>query len=186
MAAEFKDCSDEDILTYASEVDELIAKKSGDMFDNNSATHAGIVLEKFVANAQESINIVCGRLSRMVYEKVYSLLCKVMLEKNVKLRVITSTDEVEAKEIIDTLIEKEAIRYVVPKQAAHSDNAPFESGIPHFAIIDHKMMRFELDEKMRKAIACANADENKDAKEMVEKGLKAFEALWKHATPLTK
>ena len=185
MATDCKDYSSEDIATYASEVDKRIATHSGDMFDNNNAAHAGVVLEKFVENAQESILIVCGKLSRMVYEKVYGLLRDVMLNKGVNVRVITSTDKVEAQEILDTLVEKKAIKYVTPKKSAPSDNAPFESGIPHFAIIDQKMMRFELDEKMRKAVACANVDDNKDAKEMVEKGLRAFEALWKHATPLT-
>ncbi|MDO4751741.1 MAG: hypothetical protein Q4A24_06500 [Akkermansia sp.] len=165
--------SEEELSRYAEKVQRLIDENDCEVFLNRSEWHAAIILRKFIESAKETINIFCGHLNKNVYGDLLPSF-QAAAERGVKVRVMTASPEVCAKDVAEGL----------RSMGAFQSLRDVDEEAPHFAIIDGMRYRLETCEADKSAVVCAYADTKEQVRRAFSLDL-LFNFLWDISAPDT-
>lgn len=160
----------DEMKPYAATIQASIDSESVDLFRNESAEHAAVILRLFLQNAKYSLLVFCQKMSRCVYGEL-SYFIKQAIERGVDVRVITESSEVEAMEAVEVLKQHKLWRF----------NEKTDD-LPHFALADGMMFRLETDREKKKAVVCTHvAPDDRETQELVDDMNAVFSQMWKDA-----
>jgi len=163
----------EDLKEYADVIRESIENGDCEIFRNSSYPHAAVIMQLFCEAAQDSLYIFCGHLNRLVYEKLWPVF-RNALEREVDVRVLTETSDVESPELAKQLQKAGVLRCL----DANPD-------LPHFAIIDSRMSRLETSRQKCSALVRTNvAPDDLVGQERMRLFRNVFCKLWDSAKPV--
>lgn len=168
--AELEPSISEALKTYAATIQASIDSESVDLFRNESAEHAAVILRLFLQNAKYSLRVFCQKMSRCVYGDL-SYFIKQAIERGVDVRVITQNSQVDSKEAAMVLNQHQAWRV----------NASTDD-LPHFALADGMMFRLETDREKKKAVVCTHvAPDDRETQELVDDMNAVFSQMWEES-----
>lgn len=136
---------------------------------NGSAIHATFLLQTFFENAKEKICIYTRRLHVDVFDN-YDLLsaAKGFLEKNENTKILIAFQKADAQEeILGRSFIKELAKVEGAQQKLELwDANTWPAKLNHFAVMDDKAFRYELNHDQKEAVA--NFGDKKSAKKLSE------------------
>lgn len=160
----------EALKPYAATIQASIDSESVDLFRNESAEHAAVILRLFLQNAKYSLRVFCQKMSRCVYGDL-SYFIKQAIERGVDVRVITQNSQVDSKEAAMVLNQHQSWRV----------NASTDD-LPHFALADGMMFRLETDREKKKAVVCTHvAPDDRETQELVDDMNAVFSQMWEES-----
>lgn len=163
----------DELKDYANVIRESIENGDCEIFQNSSHPHAAVIMQLFCEAAQRTLYIFCGRLNHMVYERLWPVF-KSALERDVDVRVLTETSNVESIELAKELQKAGVLRCL-----------GYNPELPHFAIIDGKMSRLETSRQQCSAFVRTNVSSDDNVgQERMELLQNVFSKLWNSATPI--
>lgn len=175
--------SPEDLEKYAESVRLRIRMKKSELFPNRSSKHARIILEEFIKAAESSIRIYCGKLNKAVYSGLKDAFVGA-LSRHVSIQVMTSctAGDIESTDLAKWLVTGGCSLPAREDMLRAGSKYP---DFPHFAIIDSKMYRLEVDEQKKQAIVCAYDEGDTSSGTSIAARLTGlFPTLWNEGTPV--
>lgn len=139
---------DEPLAAYRSLFKEMIEKDYPDVLNNRSRDHAMVIIQELISSAEESVYILCSRLSRDIYGDSKTMRSiEQALSKGVEFHVYIRTPYPESEECYRLLM-----TYQATVQTGYQTNP----NINDFCVVDKKRYRKEVNQTQREAIVCAN------------------------------
>ncbi len=106
-----------------------------------------MVLQEFIRSATKSVHIYCGQLNAEVYGKLQDDFADA-IRQGLDVRVVCASEPLQSEELAGILRKEDHLRVL-------GENID----VPHFAVIDRKRYRLEIDQQKKEAFVCAYADE---------------------------
>ncbi len=167
--------------SYAQALRQRIEFRMGELFSNNDADYAAIIMREFLSAARDYVFIYEDHFSNQIFGRLQAAFADA-LARGVDVRVLTSgpMGKVEAKDVAGYLYEHKAFRLCSIAQA------------PAFMVADSLMFRLETDMETHQALACAYASEPEPShasdfeyginREIVKKLHADFLQMWSRAS----
>lgn len=159
---------------YRVVIQSLLDTSSEDVVQNESLSHAAIILAEMARHAKNSFFAIAQSLNPEAWggEVVQALADARRRNVDIEL-LVTETDE---NKLVHLRAWNDDVRACIKKVSAKILNLGFD--LPNFAVMDGKALRFEVDKKCASATFCANVPQ--DA--LVAQGW--FQTLKQGAVPL--
>lgn len=140
--------SENALAFYRELVRTLIVENSEQTIENDSASHAKIIISEFIAAAHKEVYIFCRKLSSDIWEAPNVMRCiSEALSRGVIFNVMVQDSNPECSRLKSVFSEyKTKILY----------SKDYESLTCNFLVSDDKAYRYEKNNGERKGIACAN------------------------------
>lgn len=167
---------------YYSIIDRCAEKEESLKIENSAPEHAAYLMKKFFEYAKSEVCIFTGHLNEKVFgdTDLIEKAKEFIKSKNHNIRIVVE-DEVSDAVILDNVFVKSVLdtenkegNLKINRLA--SDNS---KQFNHFALMDNKAFRFELDHQTKKAIAYFKEQES------ANKLTQLFDHLFNHSTPIS-
>lgn len=141
---------------YRVVIRSLLDTNSEDVVQNESLSHAAIILAEMAQHAKNSFFAIAQSLNHEAWDEEVVQALADALRRGVDIELlVTDTDEANLAHLRSWNGE---IRNCIKKVSAKILNLGFD--LPNFAVMDGKALRFEVDKKCASATFCANVPRN--------------------------
>ena len=139
---------DEPLAAYRSLFKEMIREDCPDVLNNRSRDHALVIVQELISSAEESVHILCSKLSRDIYGDSKTMQAiEQALSKGVEFYVYIRTPYPESEE---------CHRLLKTYQANVKTEYQPKENVNDFCVVDKKRYRKEINQTQGEAIVCAN------------------------------
>ena len=140
-----------DMLMYRAVFRRMLETNSTRIIQNDSTSHAIILIEELLNTAKQTVYIYCSKLDEKVWSnpRVLNALVRA-LDRCVKFNVMTQ-EEVSNSNLAQKALSERGCPASVAKSSFAKEN---------FIVVDERAFRLEVDTGDRKGFACANSPVN--------------------------
>lgn len=144
------DGADAVLELYRTTVRNMLANNKPGLVPNASYRHASIIIEELVRSAKSRFFAYCEKLSCDVWTRQVVEQLQLAIQRNVDVQiVITDDSDIDAPEFLRSRIRTLRLDQLGDERASYE-------ALNHFAVVDGKSVRLELNRQTREALFAAN------------------------------